>query len=280
MPPQIPPLPAFTWPSAVSRTTIVPAPAIWLGSKGSARCPSLLEINMKSSRLSFTGLSLNGRTFTFTTIMEPANFAASGEPSACTISSFVVSAVAEMSTTSSDVSPTGSRLSDARAKHAAMESNAQNLFIRPPTRIIRRGVISWGTSLILKPTMKSLLLAVLLTSALSLQAADWPAYGHDPQRTGWAVDENTIKPENVAQLELKWKTKVKNQSYQLSALTAPVVAAHVSTSHGERPVAYVAGTNNHVFALDVETGEVLWEHDFHSHVRSAPGGFQQTFLCP
>ena len=128
--------------------------------------------------------------------------------------------------------------------------------------------------------MKAFLLSAFLASALVSQAADWPTYGHDPQRTGWALGENTLNPGNVSQLELKWKTHVKNQSYQLSALTAPVIAAHVSTSHGERPVAYVAGTGNRLFALDVETGELLWEHDFHSHVRSAPGGWQQSFLCP
>ena len=105
-------------------------------------------------------------------------------------------------------------------------------------------------------------------------------FGHDPQRTGWAYEETMLSPENVSTLELKWKTKVKNEFRMLSALTVPVVAIGVPTLKGVRDVVYVAGSGDHVFALDAETGEVLWTRSFKSYVGPKNSGYQETFLCP
>lgn len=125
--------------------------------------------------------------------------------------------------------------------------------------------------------MSFLLLGLLSSSAL---CGDWLTYGHDPQRSGWAFEETTLKPENVGQLQLAWKSKLDNQSYSLSALTAPVVASGISTSKGIRSVVYVAGISGTVFALDAETGAQLWTHAFKYVVLPGKGGYQGTFLCP
>ncbi len=126
---------------------------------------------------------------------------------------------------------------------------------------------------------RSLAFALLFVTAAA-HAADWLTYGHDPQRSSWAFEETTLTPENVSGLGLNWKSKVKNEPYRLSALTAPVVASGISTSHGVRSVVYVAGISSQVFALDAETGEELWTHTFKSVVLPGKGGYQGTFLCP
>lgn len=128
-------------------------------------------------------------------------------------------------------------------------------------------------------SMKSAVGLTLLLSAAA-GATDWLTFGHDPQRSGWAFEETLLTPENVSNLGLKWKTKVKNEFYSLSALTAPVVASGVSTSHGVRTVVYVAGIAGTVFALDAESGEELWAHTFKYVVLPRKGGLQGTFLCP
>jgi outer membrane protein assembly factor BamB len=119
-----------------------------------------------------------------------------------------------------------------------------------------------------------------LFPAATATAGDWLTYGHDPQRTGWAFEETTLTPANVSNLRLQWKTKVKNESYSLSALTAPVVASDISTSRGPRSVLYVAGISGTLFALDAKTGEELWTHVFKSVVLPGKGPYQGTFLCP
>ena len=123
-------------------------------------------------------------------------------------------------------------------------------------------------------------LLLMLSFSATAMAADWLTYGHDPQRTGWAFEETTLSPANVSKLSLKWKSKVPNDFYSLSALTAPVVASDVSTAHGVRSVVYVAGIKGTVFALDAATGDELWTHTFKSVVLPGKGGYQGTFLCP
>src|SRR5215472_6155366 len=140
-------------------------------------------------------------------------------------------------------------------------------------------------SLIQGDSMKAAWKAVafmMLVSAFSLPArkryaADWPTYGHDPQRSGWAFEESTLTSENVSQLELKWKTQVKNEPKSLTALTAPVVASGVVTTSGMKTLVYVAGSGDHIYALDTATGNLAWKVDFESHVLPKDEGM---WLCP
>ncbi len=123
--------------------------------------------------------------------------------------------------------------------------------------------------------------ALTFASGLPVQAAgDWLTYGHDPQRSGWAIEETKLSPANVGQLSLLWKAKLNNASYRLSALTAPVVASEVSTSHGVKSVVYVGGITGTMFALDTDTGDVVWSRTFKSVILPGKGGYQGTFLCP
>ncbi|MBV9222992.1 MAG: PQQ-binding-like beta-propeller repeat protein, partial [Acidobacteriaceae bacterium] len=110
--------------------------------------------------------------------------------------------------------------------------------------------------------------------------ADWPTYGHDAQRSGWAPEETKISVANVPNMRLLWKAKLENEFYRLSALTAPVVATKVPTPDGSRTVVYVGGIKGIVFALEAETGKVLWTHTFRSSILPGKGRYQGTFLCP
>ncbi|HEX5413546.1 MAG TPA: PQQ-binding-like beta-propeller repeat protein [Terriglobia bacterium] len=108
-------------------------------------------------------------------------------------------------------------------------------------------------------------------------AGDWLTFAHDPQRTGWAFDEDTLSPANVSTLELKWKVQVKNEAKALTALTAPVVASGVTTPSGVKTVVYVGGSSNHLFALDAATGKVLWSRTFETSSKPVNPDF---WLCP
>lgn len=111
----------------------------------------------------------------------------------------------------------------------------------------------------------------------AVSAGDWPTFGHDPQRTGWAEEETTLSVQNAQSLELKWKVHLANQPLFLNALTAPVVADHIRTPLGVKALVYVAGTSDHLFALDVETGKIIWSINFQTYSNPKYPGL---FLCP
>lgn len=112
--------------------------------------------------------------------------------------------------------------------------------------------------------------------------ADWLTFAHDPQRSGWASEETILNTKTVPKLALLWKSQAENESYSLSALTAPVVAEKVSTAKGLKTVVYVAGISGTVFAFEAETGDLLWTYKIKSFVESKKNVyiFQGTFLCP
>lgn len=131
--------------------------------------------------------------------------------------------------------------------------------------------------------MKTGNLALVFAIGLSLfgqavlRAADWPTFDHDPQRTGWARVEKALSIKNVANLKLKWKVHLDNVPLSLTALTAPLVASHVTTVQGVKTLVYVAGSSDHIFALDAGTGHLVWKVSFESSdVPKNPG----MWLCP
>ncbi len=119
--------------------------------------------------------------------------------------------------------------------------------------------------------------AIVLLAGLSLAAADWTMFGGDPQRTGWARTEHELTPDSVGQVKLLWKQTLENEQKSLTALTVPIVVSGVATEAGAKDLAFVAGSGDNVFALDVRDGSKVWERAFKSESRAASPGF---WLCP
>ncbi len=116
-----------------------------------------------------------------------------------------------------------------------------------------------------------------LVCAISLLSADWPTFGHDPQRTGWARDEDVLNAKDVSNLQLKWKVHLKNKPLSMTALTAPLVASDVTTVQGVKTLVYVVGSSDGVFAVDAATGQLVWNITLKSSVLPKNPGM---WLCP
>jgi len=116
----------------------------------------------------------------------------------------------------------------------------------------------------------------LLWTSYSI-AANWLSYGNDPQRTGWNPAETDINRDNAKSLTLLWKAHLDNQPRELNSLTAPVNVEWVTTDKGMAEIAIVGGASDNLFALDADTGKLLWKKAFTAEGKSRERPF---WLCP
>jgi len=125
--------------------------------------------------------------------------------------------------------------------------------------------------------MRKLILAVALLFS-ALHAADWLMFGGDPQRTGWAKNEKAISSDTAAKLQLEWSLKLDNAAKQLNSLTAPIIVENVITPKGFKDIVIAAGSSDKVFAIDADTGKLLWQKAF--QIEATPKDPDGGWLCP
>jgi outer membrane protein assembly factor BamB len=108
---------------------------------------------------------------------------------------------------------------------------------------------------------RNILIAALGGCTLML-AADWTTDGGNPHRTGWQQDEKTLTTENVKNLKLLWKIKLDNVPQEMHSLFPPLIIGQLKTKDGVKQVAIEAGISDNLYAIDVETGKLLWKKHF------------------
>jgi outer membrane protein assembly factor BamB len=108
-------------------------------------------------------------------------------------------------------------------------------------------------------------------------AANWPTYGHDPQRTSWSREETEINRDNAKSITLLWKAHLDNQPRELNSLTAPVEVEWVTTDKGMAEIVIVGGSSDNLFALNADTGKLIWKKSFEAEGKPHQEPF---WLCP
>lgn len=123
------------------------------------------------------------------------------------------------------------------------------------------------------------ILFVICLCGLPLRPAEWPTDGANPQRTAWQRDEKLITKANVKNLKLLWSLKLDNQPQEMHSLFPTLIAENVSTNAGAKQVGIVAGSSDNVYAIDVESGKLLWKRHF-EYPTPARRGRPGDPLCP
>ena len=111
--------------------------------------------------------------------------------------------------------------------------------------------------------------AVLLAGlvAIPMAASDWVTHSGDFQRSGWQKDESRISKDSVKNLQLLWKVHLPTRQRSVYSLYGPVIAERAITDRGFKEIAFVAGANNDLFAVDANLGKILWQKHFDWHAR-------------
>ena len=126
---------------------------------------------------------------------------------------------------------------------------------------------------------KFLVLTTLCVASSLLPAADWLTDGGNPQRTGWQPDEKILNKDNVKGMQILWKLKLDNLPQEMHSLFSPLIVDKVQTSKGPKQIAVVAGISDNIYALDVETGQIIWKKHF-DYPTPARRGREGDPLCP
>jgi hypothetical protein len=128
-------------------------------------------------------------------------------------------------------------------------------------------------------TQRALAIALALSAGGVLSAqvgrggSEWLTAHADAQRTSWIRGDALISVDSMSKpgFELQWKTRVDNQPRLANGLTQGVTANGVTLFV---PMSVVAGSSNNVFALDNDTGYVVWQRHFDAALPAA------TAACP
>ncbi len=122
------------------------------------------------------------------------------------------------------------------------------------------------------------LLAILFVPGLAAAQNEWLTWGYDQQRTGWNQSERVLTRDNVFQLEVKWKAQLPTTPREevLSTLTAPLVA-NVDGPQGPVTRVFVVGSDNTVYAINSDTGEIAWQRRFRNTLTEPSRG---DYRCP
>lgn len=128
--------------------------------------------------------------------------------------------------------------------------------------------------------LSALLLIVPIALPLAMIAGDWLTDGKDSQRTNWQQDEKIFNPSNAKDIKLLWKVKLPNEVREMHSLFVPLIVDRVNTPRGPREVLIETGVSDNIYAIDAETGELIWKKHFNSTytppLNARPGGI----LCP
>jgi len=101
--------------------------------------------------------------------------------------------------------------------------------------------------------------ALVTVPAQGQSASEWLTSSGDAARDGWQRVESKITPRNAGKMELLWKTKLAAKPMGMLSFREPLVVTGVKTPDGTHTLAIFAAAANQVFALDAETGKVVWQ---------------------
>ena len=117
-------------------------------------------------------------------------------------------------------------------------------------------------------------------SGFAQAPAEWSTSSVDPARDAWQQGASKINPDTVKNLQLLWKVKVENKTMGMQSFREPLIIPNVRTASGTKTVAYLAGASNDVYAIDADSGTVVWQKKLKwASAKPQEPGEGRGFIC-
>ncbi len=107
-----------------------------------------------------------------------------------------------------------------------------------------------------------ILLALCGACALNAQrTTDWWTFGGDAQRDNFGKNEQSFTKDDVKDFRLLWERKLTDANRHES-LFPPVVLGRLIGYRGFKELAFIAGSDNHLWAIDADLDRMYWSKHF------------------
>src|SRR5262245_13970232 len=151
------------------------------------------------------------------------------------------------------------------ASSIALASRSKPTFV---ASALRRKEISMRRNTWIVATATSLLMATAVFTQPGRGGSQWLTALADAQRTSWIRTDDKISVDAMSKpgFDLQWKVKLNNQPRGVGGLSQGVSASGVTLFV---PMSLVTGSSNNVYAIDNDTGFVVWQRHFDAPMPAA-----------
>jgi outer membrane protein assembly factor BamB len=111
------------------------------------------------------------------------------------------------------------------------------------------------------------------------RGGNWPTFGGDAQRSGWAATDTAINKDTVKDMQLLWKLKFETQARGTRPVMPPLVLGRLISYRGFKELAFVATNADIVYSLDADLGTVFWQKHLEYSTRD-PQVMTSSWRCP
>jgi outer membrane protein assembly factor BamB len=84
---------------------------------------------------------------------------------------------------------------------------------------------------------------------------DWPMFGHDPARSGYAAGDTAISIGNINRLHRRWVADL-----DAPADSAPIFISNVTVSGKKLNMLFVTSRNGTTYGIDADRGTIVWSY--------------------
>jgi outer membrane protein assembly factor BamB len=117
-------------------------------------------------------------------------------------------------------------------------------------------------------------------SAVAQSGSEWLTSSYDAARDAWQREESKITPRNAGELRLLWKVKVDSKPMGMLSFREPLIVSDVKSDDGVKTLAILAGAANDVYAIDADSGTVVWQKKLKwESAKPQEPGEGEGFIC-